>query len=104
MVGKFTQNSWLLFEFYIYSVFTILYFINTIIIFSGGNQFVMQGILDIFIFLNFFILALTKLMMAHLKITAQQRVEDPDGNQERARQLNSRFTFPKLKLLRAWTV
>ena len=64
----------------------------------------MQGIIGIFIFLNFLGLALTKLTMAHLKISAQLRVEDPDGNLERAKKLNSRFSFPKRKLLRVWTV
>lgn len=42
--------------------------------------------------------------MAHLKISAQKCVEDPDGNIERAKDPNSRFVFPKRKLLRVWTV
>lgn len=103
-VGTLPQNSWLICEFYIYLLFSVFYFVNTIIIFSISKEFVLQGVYGIFIFLNFFALALTKLMMAHLKITAQTRVEDPDGNLERAKTLNSRFAFPNRKLLRVWTV
>ena len=103
-VGTLPQNSWLICEFYIYLIFTIFFFVNTITIFSISKEFVVQGVYGIFIFFNFFALALTKLMMAHLKMTAQTRVEDPDGNLQHAKTLNSRFTFPNRKLLRVWTV
>ena len=103
-VATLPQSSWLFCEFYIYFVFSIFFFLNTIIIFSINKEFVVQGVYGIFIFLNFIALALTKLMMAHLKMTAQTRVEDPDGNLQHTKTLNSRFTFPNRKLLRVWTV
>lgn len=103
-VGTLPQNSWLICEFYIYLIFSIFFFVNIIIIFSISKQFVIQGVYGIFIFFNFIGLALTKLMMAHLKMTAQTRVVDPDGNLQHAKTLNSRFTFPNRKLLRVWTV
>lgn len=103
-VGTLPQNSWLILEFYIYLIFSIFFFVNTITIFSISKEFVVQGVYGIFIFLNFITLALTKLTMAHLKMTAQKRVEDPDGNLQHAKTLNSRFTFPNRKLLRVWTV
>lgn len=103
LVGKFTQSIWLLCEFYLYFTFTIFYFINTIIIFLSEKELIRQGFICIFIVLNFFVLALTKLMMIRFNISAQQHIEDPDGNLVRTKQLNSRFAIPKNKLLRVWT-